>query len=161
MKKALQIWINPTYVFNLKANLPFEFCIQFWSDFKTKFTFFQDWWGYESLKSFFVICYKITSEPCFKTCQISQWKIVSYNILFRCGYKLREHAPLLPLVELMCVWSVSDPVTRRDSLLEQGEVKPWVQKPSAIPAVSGPLRSDSVPQRDNGSMVLGSVVARK
>ena len=160
-KRLFRFKLIPPYVFNLKANLPFKFCIQFWSDFKTKFTFFQDWWGYESLKSFCVICYKITSELCFKTCQISQCKIVSYNILFRCGYKLREHAPHLPLVELMCVWSVSDLVTCGDSLLENGEVKPRVQKPSAIPAVSGPLRSDSVPQRDNGNMVMGSVVARR
>ena len=56
---------------------------------------------------------------------------------------------------------MSDLVTCGDSLLEKGEVKPRVQKPSAIPAVSGPLRSDSVPQRDNGNMVIGSVVARK
>lgn len=91
------------YVFNLKANLPFKFCIQFWSGFKTKFAFLQDWWGYENLKSFCGICYKITSELCFKTCQIFQCKIVSYNILFYCGYRLGENASLLPLVELMYI----------------------------------------------------------
>lgn len=47
------------------------------------------------------------------------------------------------------------------SLLEKGDVKPQVQKPSAVPAASGPLRFDSVPQRDHRNMVIRSVGARR
>lgn len=158
-KRLYRSELIPPYVFNLKAGLPFQFCIQFWSEFKTKFTFLQEWWGYKSLKSFCGICYKITSELCFKTCQISQCRIVSHNVLLWCGSKLRGKAPLLPwwnchLCEVFLTqWPVRTVSLRR-------EVKPRVQKPSAIPAVSRPDGSDNVPQRVNRNAVMCSMVAR-
>lgn len=47
-----------------------------------------------------------------------------------------------------------------EQLLEKGEVKLEVQRPSAIPAASSPDRPENVPHRNNRKVVVGSVRAR-
>lgn len=46
-----------------------------------------------------------------------------------------------------------------EHLLEKGEVKPEVQRPSAVPAAARPDRPDNVPHRSNRKVVVGSVRA--
>lgn len=47
-----------------------------------------------------------------------------------------------------------------EHLLEKGEVKLEVQRPSAVPAAARPDRPDNVPHRSNRKVVVGSVRAR-
>ena len=47
-----------------------------------------------------------------------------------------------------------------EHLLEKGEVKPEVQRPSAVPAAARPDRPDNDPHRSNRKVVVGSVRAR-
>lgn len=82
------------------------------------------------LKRFCGICHNITSELCFKTCQIFQCKMVSHNVLFWCGYELRE----MPLFSPRWNWCVC--VKRswhsEDGLLEKGGEKSRVSEAIAI-----------------------------